>query len=602
MSLQVWLPLNGDLHNQGLSNITVTNNGATVNTSGKIGSCYNFDGNDDYISLTSSVLYSIITGGNQPFSIAMWVYHADATRAILFGDYGLGGINFNIELTTGHALRFYWAGSPDKNFTITVDASQWTHICLVYDGTQILVYKNGIIQSDKYTGILATKTKTTGAYYLGRDSRTGTTAFNGKMNDVRIYDHALSAKEVEEIAKGLVLHYKLDNNGLGNINLVTGSNTSSTSTNKWVGHSAVGGNISTIELDETGIYCVKIARDNTTQSSWDFVSYDNLLRNTIKPATIYTVSFDCKPSVNGSMGLTGFVQGNATNYMTNSTTTIQGTCIANQWNHMIYQCKTINSFDNITIGSQVVYFSRSASLKGTNVTVLFKNIKVEEGSVATPWIPATSDAIYSQFIGNINIIYDSSGYGNNGIIAGSLTTSTPSPRYSCATKFDGSSRITHDTLPSIYTLSCWCKTDKNKSTSQFMVADSGSSMCISFYNGTIIGVFGTIRSTGSKCTLGSEYKENDWNHIVVVKTSEDGQRDIYCNGVKLTPTSNNYWNATTGFWVGTRDASQTNPFYGNIVDVRAYATALTPEQIKELYNTSMSIDNKGNIHARELVE
>jgi hypothetical protein len=30
------------------------------------------------------------------------------------------------------------------------------------------------------------------------------------MNDFRIYDHALSTKEVEEIAKGLVLHYKLD--------------------------------------------------------------------------------------------------------------------------------------------------------------------------------------------------------------------------------------------------------------------------------------------------------------------------------------------------------------------------------------------------------
>jgi len=37
MALQVWLPLNGNLNNQGLSNVTVTNNGATVDNNGKIG-------------------------------------------------------------------------------------------------------------------------------------------------------------------------------------------------------------------------------------------------------------------------------------------------------------------------------------------------------------------------------------------------------------------------------------------------------------------------------------------------------------------------------------------------------------------------------------
>ena len=42
MSLVVWLPLNGNLENQGLSNVTVTNNGAIVDNNGKIGKCYSF--------------------------------------------------------------------------------------------------------------------------------------------------------------------------------------------------------------------------------------------------------------------------------------------------------------------------------------------------------------------------------------------------------------------------------------------------------------------------------------------------------------------------------------------------------------------------------
>jgi hypothetical protein len=36
-----------------------------------------------------------------------------------------------------------------------------------------------------------------------------------------------------------------------------------------------------------------------------------------------------------------------------------------------------------------------------------------------------------------------------------------------------------------------------------------------------------------------------------------------------------------------------------MADFRIYSTALTAEQVKELYNTSTTIDKNGNIYARE---
>jgi len=37
-------------------------------------------------------------------------------------------------------------------------------------------------------------------------------------------------------------------------------------------------------------------------------------------------------------------------------------------------------------------------------------------------------------------------------------------------------------------------------------------------------------------------------------------------------------------------------------DFRMYYTALSAKQIKELYNTSVTIDKSGNVYARKLVE
>jgi len=68
MSLRVWLPLTNNTNNYGLTNIIVTNNGATVNTSGKIGSCYEFNDSKN-ISLTNYITEFLTY---TEWSISLW--------------------------------------------------------------------------------------------------------------------------------------------------------------------------------------------------------------------------------------------------------------------------------------------------------------------------------------------------------------------------------------------------------------------------------------------------------------------------------------------------------------------------------------------------
>lgn len=211
MSLQVWLPLNGDLHNQGLSNIVISNNGASINTSGKIGSCYSFNGSNSYIRSNSTCL----SNNDTEWSYTCWFYPTNAHNGCLFSNRtstdsrGIAIFYYTSKFLIDDGTR--WEFTP----SVAISVGAWNHLAIVRKaGSYKKFYLNGqLINSTTTTG---TPTLANSSWFsIGTSQNSATTAttnpLNGRLNDVRIYNHALSDKEVEEISKGLALHIKLNN-------------------------------------------------------------------------------------------------------------------------------------------------------------------------------------------------------------------------------------------------------------------------------------------------------------------------------------------------------------------------------------------------------
>ena len=618
MSLQVWLPLNGDLTNQGLSgNLTVTNSGATVDNSGKIGKCYAFSGSQ-YAKITN-----VTTIPTNSWSLAAWVYPmADSSS----GHQYIVGMNTSTASDFLGELCYYInkfsvrTGGTTYSASSTSALNTWYHIAATYNGTTLKLYVNGV-QAGSWNSPTAPVASTT-VYICTRGGITGN--FQGKLNDVRIYDHALSPKEIEEIAKGLVLHYKLDGenqilvpSGYQQLEYLESTGTQYINTGK--------------VPQDTYEYRFKYALTAFDAYKGPFCAYSAEAANTVRiipdngSNSNVLIYFNCKAG-GGNLNITGLtsaanqiVEGSLSKksyYLKNITSNIvksdsnatdlfptKGTAItANMclFGYSGYISKSrIYYFDTYNNGACIQKLVPAKRLSD-NVLGMYDVIsKTFFTNAGTGTFTAGPNALIS------SPIYDSSGYSNNGTIVGSLTAAAPSPRYEVATAFNGSSLIEADPLPAeTLTLSAWVNfADTSGSAYRMVVHDKNSGLAIGYYSSKIITYVGSSAGGTGSCVTAS-LAANTWYHIVVVKTGAT-TRDTYINGVKATTTSNNYQGGDlVKFHIGGRHVSGSYSGYttGKIVDVRAYATALTADQVKELYNTSMSVDSNGNIHARELSE
>lgn len=219
-------PFNGNANDLSGFGNNGTVSGATLTTDrfGAANSAYSFNGSS-YISV-----------GNFPitrntFSITFWFNTTDTTliqRPVthnwpngafstdLSPQYGFGAA---IQNVSSSQTNIYGVGNPRKN--------NWYHYALTYDGSILKLFVNGSLVSSSLTGI-GLKTINTTLFFGGNPSF----FFKGKIDDIRIYNRAISSLEISESFNddntGLIAHYPFNGNakdasGNGNHGTVNGA-------------------------------------------------------------------------------------------------------------------------------------------------------------------------------------------------------------------------------------------------------------------------------------------------------------------------------------------------------------------------------------------
>lgn len=153
----------------------------------------------EYISVQDS---ESLDFGTSDFSIALWVKpneNIGATRGLIYK--GADGSDEGYYLRVDSTKKIRWKlndGSTDVSDLTTQTISQdvWTYITFVADRSgNGQIYLNGVLDSDSVSSISSVGDITsTENLYIGQYNTTS--EFNGSIDEVKIYDKALSATEI----------------------------------------------------------------------------------------------------------------------------------------------------------------------------------------------------------------------------------------------------------------------------------------------------------------------------------------------------------------------------------------------------------------------
>lgn len=587
MSLLLWCPFNGNPKNQGTSDIELTEVAAPTYVNGKVSPKAISSGSYKLTAVNAAKLLN-----NEAVSICFWVYINAATGTSastrLFG---------NGDITTGnnrkYALFLYptvndfhysWMNNDTSNTVAAkvlggvLPSYKWTHVAVTHEGSTAKIYING-------------KLADTFSYAASNQYNYETQLFESSslryLNDYRIYDHALSAREVNEVARGLTIHYQLN------------SQFESGQVNKYSGEYAAGkmdGVFTRTKLENERGYNYKYSCTGNGNNNWPYMTLPNFSFTAGKK---YFYSMKVRVhSANFDFYLRAARSNN--DWVTNAANIFAKK--DGKW-HECYAYQTIQStYDRsgstVTCNPVLECYAENLYVNGRVYSADFdiKDCQVIESNEYVPFIENSMRNAY---------LTDVSGFSHYLPVSGAFQRSGDSPRgfgsyyVPSSSVYAGPGSCPLAGTSSIYSISFWAKRPYSSTDNgmPFGFAD-GNRLNLYFYQGKLYWNTGDSQDNPfqSGGTAVSYPTDNQWHHYVI--TANGSTNTLYIDGeVKGTAR---IFRSITGTmltisgWNGSQDYKWSN---GYLSDFRIYATCLSADIVKELYNSPIVMDKEGNVFA-----
>jgi hypothetical protein len=161
---------------------------STSKTIGKSGQGIRFDGVNDFVLQNISSLGTLTSG-----TVSVWVYrNRTGVYEIMLED-TVSNISFE-----GDSPFSMWTANSCQTDFATIPTGQWSHLVGTWDGTTNRTYLNGVQSS---ANACATPPSALSRFSIGGRFNGSVTSenFSGKMDELRIYNRALTATEVKQL-------------------------------------------------------------------------------------------------------------------------------------------------------------------------------------------------------------------------------------------------------------------------------------------------------------------------------------------------------------------------------------------------------------------